>query len=49
MALQWTLAKHGEMCVDCDASCEDIPASYILTDGTPVCDSHLEIRAEQED
>lgn len=44
----WTLAKAGELCHDCDRECEDVPASYILADGTPVCDSHLEIRSESE-
>lgn len=44
----WTLAKAGELCFDCNRECEDVTASYILRDGTPVCDSHLEIRAEAE-
>lgn len=38
------LAPAGSLCDDCHHEAEDVPASYILEDGTFVCDSHLDIR-----
>ena len=43
-----TMARNGEICVDCLAQCEEVPASYVLANGDAVCDSHLDIRAEND-
>lgn len=40
------LASPGSLCDDCRAEAEEVPASYVLEDGTKVCDSHLDIRVQ---
>ena len=40
-----TLIPTGSLCDDCAAEAEEVPASYVLADGTKVCDSHLDIHA----
>lgn len=40
-----TPITSSALCTDCLAEAEEVPASY-LVDGDPVCDCHLDIRAE---
>ena len=42
------IARNNETCVDCLAQCEEVPASYVLPNGDAVCDTHLDVRAEND-